>query len=240
MKLLSPLAQKDKQQEETVRKILRTQETEELAKKANIKLARAEADFNEALARNRSKWALEEEEHAKRILHMSDEVAALENRKKDALVPISMYKEEVDKTMAEAKNIVARAKEKEENVDYLTEKLEEKLTEVGDRENAVAKEEQRQTIAKEGIESQKEQVRSGVKQLSQEMLDFHVCKEKEEANISERKKEVALAEINVVAQAEKNQRDLDAMKIWDIQLKDERATLDREYARRKFPHIKKD
>lgn len=232
MKLLSPFAQKDKQQEELTRKLLRIQEVEELAIKTNANLARSQADFNETLARNRDKWAIEESEHSERIKDMIREIESLENRKKEALIPIQMYKDEVDKMYLEAQELVKTAKEKEEQADYLTEKLEEKLTEVGDRGKVLEKEEQKLEIAKQSIEAQKEQIKSGIKKLSEEMVMFHEKQQYEEASLNKRKSELALAEINFNAKVEKYQRDLEAMKIWDRQLKDERGILNREYARK--------
>lgn len=232
MKLLSPFAQKDKQQEELTRKLLRIQEITELEIKTNANLARAQADFNDTLARNRDKWSIEESEHSDRIKDMTQEVESLENRKKEALIPVQMYKDEVDKMYIEAQELVKNAKEKEEQADYLAEKLEEKLTEVGDREKQAEKEEQKLEIAKQGIEAQKEQIKEGIKKLSEEMIMFHEKQQYEETSLNKRKSEVALAEINFNAKLEKYERDIEAMKIWDKQLKDERGVLDREYARR--------
>lgn len=233
MKLLSPLRQKDQQQEELTRKILRIQEVEDLTKKTNASLAKAQADFNETLARNRFQWATEEEEHAKRIQEMTKEVTALENRKREALIPIQMYKQEADKIMLEAQDFLKKAKEKDEQADYLTEKLENKLTEVADREYAVSNEEKRLHVARQGLQSQQEATREGVSRLSAEMVAFHEKQVDEETKLDKRKSELALAEINFNAKLEKYARDLEALKIWNKQLKDERAVLDREYKRKK-------
>lgn len=230
MKLLSPVARKDKEQEEITRKILRIQEVEELTKKVNAQLSRAQADFSDVLARNKEKWAIEEEEHLNRVKDMQKEVEALENRKKQALIPIQMYKKEADKMLEEAQEILKKAQEKEENADFLTEKLEEKLTELGDREKNIIKEEQRIEIAKEGIKTQQEATRDGIKRLSEEMVKFHEKQEADEANINERKKEVALAEINLNAKLDKFARDMEALKIWEVQLNDRKETLDRAFA----------
>lgn len=233
MKLLSPTANKDKQQEEISRKLLRIQEVEEMASIANAKLARAEADFAEALAKSKEKWSLWVEEQQKETKALESEVLALEERKKQALIPISMYKEEVDKTMLEAREILEKAKEKEEQADFLTEKLENKLTEVADRENLVLEAEKRIEVAKQGLQSQQEQTKIGVQRLSEEIVAFHMKQEQEEESLERRKKEVSLAEINLNAKIDKYKRDLEALKTWEKQLRDERGILDREYARRK-------
>lgn len=235
MKLLSTFQSKDKQQEELARKVMRIQEVEDLASKTNANLAKAEADFNSTLARNRSKWALEEQEHAERIKDMSIEIEALENRKKQTLIPIQMYKEEADKIILEAKDIVKRSKEKEEQADFLQEKLEEKLTEVADRESILAKEEQKIEIAKQGIEVQKLNIKEGSERLSKEMFMFHEKQQSEEESLAIRKKDVSMAEISFNAKVDKHSRDLEALKIWEKRLIDERETLKRAYERIHFP-----
>lgn len=227
MKLMSPFQNRDKQQEEQTRKILRIQEIEDLATKANANLAKAQAEFNTTLALNRSKWALEEEEHAQRIKDMTSEVEALEERKKQALIPISMYKEEADKIMVESQDILKRSKEKEEQVDYLQEKLEEKLTEVSDRENQVVKEEQKQQIARQGIEEQQKQTKLGIEQLSKEMVMFHEKQQYEDTKLLERKKVVELAEINFEAKIDRYNRNMEALLTREVQLIDREKTLER-------------
>lgn len=233
MKLLSRISTKDAQQKEQTLKVLRAQEVEELAKTVNAKLARAEADFNETLARNRSKWAEEELEHQERIKGMTSEVEALERRKEQALIPISMYKKEADKVMEEAQEFLVKAKAVEEHNNYLQDRLEEKLTDVADRENMVLKEEERQKIALLGIEAQQEATKKGVEELSKQMIMFHEKQQADESSILERKKEVSLAEISFSAKTDKLKRDIEAMRIRERELADERATLDREYARKK-------
>lgn len=233
MKLLSPFSQKDRQQEDLTRKLLRVAEVEDLTIKTNASLAKAQADFNDTLARNRFQWATEEEEHSERIKNMTQEITTLENRKREALIPIQMYKEEVDKVMLEAQDFLKSAKEKDEQADYLAEKLENKLTEVSDRESIVSNEEKRLAVAKQGLQSQQETTKEGVARLSAEMVAFHEKQMADDVSLNKRKSEIALAEINFNAKVEKYQRDLEALKIWSIQLKDERETLDREYKRKK-------
>lgn len=233
MKLLSILESKDTQKQEVIRKLLRIQEVEEMTKKSNSKLAKAEMEFNTTLALNRTKWALEEEEYANRVKDMTQEVEALEKRKEQALVPIQMYKDGADKMMEEAREILQKSKEKDEQSDFLQEKLEEKLTELADREIEIVKTEQKLEISRNGILSQREQIKLGSEQLSKEIIVFHNKRVLDENNIDERKKEVALAEINFNAKTEKYSRDLEALRILEIQLKDERDTLDREYKRSK-------
>lgn len=231
MKLLTFQKTKDALQNEQALKVIRSQEVEELAKKTNAKLARAEADFNTTLATNRSKWAVEEQEHQERIVSMSQEIEALEIRKGQALIPISMYKKEADKLMEDAKEILEKAKLKEEQADFILEKLENNLTEVADREQLVIVEEQKQKIAREGIQLQQLQIKDSISSFNEEKIKFYTAQKVQEDSLLERKKEVSLAEISFQAKVDKYRRDMDAMKAWETQLKDERGTLDRAFKR---------
>ncbi len=231
MKLLSPFQNKEKKDNELAKKILRIQEIEKLSTKANARIAQAEADFKDALKRNQEIWASEYETHLQKVKQMEAEINALEKRKEQALIPIELYKAEADKIMEEARIILGRAKETEEQNDYLQEKLETKLTEVGDRENKVKDEEQKQQIAREGIIAQQNSTREGIENLTKEIIKFHKKQQEEETSLLKRKEEVSLAEINLKGKIDKYKNNLEALKVWEIQLKDERDTLQREYDR---------
>ena len=232
MKLLSLTTTKDSQQKEQTLKILRIQEIEELARKANANLAKAEADFHSTLALHRSKWAVEEQEHQETLKVMDSEVQALERRKQQALIPIAVYKQEADKIMEEARDMLKYVREKEELNDYLQQKLEQKLSDVADRENLVAKEENRQKNALLGIATQQEQIKKGMEDLSRVMAEFHEKQTREEASLLERKKEVSMAEISFGAKVDKYKRDMEALRTWERQLTDERETLKRAFERK--------
>ena len=239
MKLLSPLVHRDAKQAQDLKQIIRAKEIEKVVLDNNIKLAKSEADFQDSLARNRSIWAKEEEEHSKRLNDMLTEVNVLEQRKQQTLIPIEVYKEQADVKMLEAEKYLTDVIQREAEIDDLKELLDEKLSEVADRENIVAAEEKRQKNVLLGIETQQEETKKGVQRLSEEMFKFHEKQEREESSLLQRKTEVSMAEINFQAKVDKYKRDLENMAVWARQLKDERETLDREKTR-KFPPIKKD
>ena len=232
MKLLPTFAVKDKQQEELTRKILRTQEINKLAQEADLNLARAQADFSAAMAQNQAKWALEQELHAESVKAITEEVQALEMRKQQALIPIQMYKDEADKLIREAQGIVQSAKDKEEQAEFLQEKLEQKLTEVADREQILQESEKRLANIKQGILAQQEQTKRSAEALVEKMTAFHVKQQQEEASLQKRKEELSMAEISFNAKLVKYERDLKALHSWELELKSERDALYREYERR--------
>ena len=80
MKLRSPSQLGDLKEQARVRELLRIQETNKAAMEANKALAKAEADFNATLAKNREIWALEEAEHTKRVKEQQSELERLQRQ----------------------------------------------------------------------------------------------------------------------------------------------------------------
>lgn len=231
MKLLTQTQIRDERGIELSRDILRAKETDEQVKRINAKMANAEADFAGTLARHRMKWAGEESEHDERMREMDSEIAALENRKKQALIPLEIYKEQADTLLREAQNALQRANEREEDVQSTLVTLEDRLDEVSDREiNANALERSLES-RKKGNEVQEEQTKMMAAQLSYDMQTFYEKRDAEEARMVERRKEIQMAEITVDAKIAKVKRDIEAMRVYDIRLKDERKTIDRIYQR---------
>ena len=231
MKLLSFSEKKDQQQQEQTLKILRTQEVMELEKKANQNLAKAQADFQSTLATNREKWALELEEKQKMMDEMAKEIEVLEEKKKQALLPVTKQQREIYYSKVENDKIFIKLVKKEEEIEDTKQLLEEKLTEVADREQQVLKEEQSQFVALKGVQLQQEQTRKGADTLYKEKVAFEISKQAEEASLLERKREVFLAETSFKAKTEKYARDMKVLKEWEAQLIDERDTLKRAFAR---------
>ena len=81
MQLLKPQENKDLKSAQDLRNIIRTQEILKAEQDARLKLANAEADFNNTLAKNRDKWAKEEETHSTRVREMNTEIENLELQK---------------------------------------------------------------------------------------------------------------------------------------------------------------
>jgi hypothetical protein len=233
MKLMSPFVSRDKQQEEQTRKILRIQEIEDLSKKANAKLANVEADFANSLAKNREKWAIEVEEKQKMMEEMDQEIKKLEDRKIQALIPVELDKKRILKELKDSKVTFERLKKKEITVDKLSDILGQKLTDCEDREHLIEIEEQKQKIARQGIESQQNTTKLGAEKLSKEIIAFNEKQKLEDSLLLERKNKISIIEINFEAKLDKYIRDLDALKIWETQLKDERAILERAFERLK-------
>lgn len=231
MKLLSPQQVRDSKNQELSREILRSKETEEQIKRINQRRLEAEAEFNSTLARNRSLWAEEEESHDIRIREMEREIAFLEERKKQALIPIQMYKDQVDVYYREAHDAIERVKEREEILEHTQELLENKLDELSDREITIQNTENAVRAQFEGLRAQQQQVVEGNERLNKKIAEFVEYKKLTEQEIAEKRKHLQLLEINIEAREKKLQRTEKALANARQQLDDQRATLARAFER---------
>ena len=194
MKLLLPNENKDLREQENVRQIMRTQELEKAAKEARLKLADSQADFNTMLAQNRQKWALEEEEHQARIKQRNEELQRLEVQKLNMLVPFNILKEGVYADMSDAESFLSQLRIREENVEDLAERLQDKLDEVGSREQNFKQKELELNIREQGLENQSQSTVTGVKKLNADLADFLAFKNKTEQEIAVIQKIITIQE----------------------------------------------
>lgn len=227
MKLWSPSEAKSLKDQDLTRSILRVQETERVIKDTNMRLAKSQAEFQEMLARNRGQWAKEEEEHNKRVKEIQREIDELEAKKLNALVPINILKDAVTNDMKDAERFLAQLREREANVETLTETLEDRLDEVGEREQNVKKQEISLALKKQSIDRQSEVVAESSEKLTQEISNFSVKMEESEKDLTKRKTTLLLRERSVEAQEKTQERTAKALADKERQLTDERGTLDR-------------
>lgn len=233
MKLFTNAELKDLKAKEQSREILRTQEMQKVADKARKNMATAEADFKLTLAKFKDQWAEEEKKHAIRIRGMSSEIQTLEDRKKDALIPISVYKKQAEEKMKEAMQFKKQFQHEYNEIEDLRELLEDKLDDVAERNKLVDKFEENLVSREKGIKMQEKSTEQALKELNKQMSSFLVDKEKGERDIKERKKVLFLKERSLLSKQESLKRTEKSLHEWSIKLKDERDTLDRIYQRQK-------
>lgn len=238
MKLLSPLQNKDLKENQTVRELLRTQEVNKASEIARKNLAKAEADFQDTLARNLLKWEEEEEEHFKRVQEMKVEINGLEAKRLNSLIPLGILEEGVDDRMQDAVTFLANLRLREENAEDLTERLENKLDEVGQKDQDLKKKERQLLLREEGIERQTESTVLGAKRLSEEMTKITQMRSEATEELNEREKEVYLKERSNLSREESLKRTDKSLNDLAIQLAGERETLARAWdeLKRKYPH----
>ncbi len=239
MKLLSPTQLNDGKAAQTTREIFRIKELDAASDKARKNLANAEADFNATLAKNRTQWAIEEEDHAKRLLAMKDEIDKLEAKRLNALIPIGIIKKGAEDRMEEATIFLAQLRQREEHAEDLRELLEDKLDKVGQFEQDLIIKDQQLESKRLGLIEQANLVTEGIQQLNQETLEFGLTRTKAEANIHERKTSLALLEATLVAKQDTQRRTGKALEALATRLADERIILQKAWdeRHRKYPNI---
>ena len=229
MKLLAPNENKDLREKEATLQILRTQELEKAAKEARLKLADSQADFQSTLALNRQKWAEEEDEHRQRVNERKAEIDALEAKRMNAMIPIDILKSSAEEQLKDAEDYAKSVREREEEAESLTELLQDKLDEVGQREQDVSHKEKELEIREVGIENQIQSTVSGVKKLSQDLAEFLAYKELTEKQLKESNQALEETQIklsNREFELDKLQKSLNEQA---IRLQDERGVLGRAF-----------
>lgn len=199
LKLLPKTEVQDNKAKETALAILRTQELQKAEKEARLNLARAEADFNATLAKNQEKWAEEEEKHLQTLKEIDTEVENLKIERQVLLQPIEQIKKEAEDKLAEAFEYLASLKPREEEIEVLKEKLEDRLDEIGAKEQDLIHREQTVVNQEKNIALQTEQITTGGQRLALETATFIKEKQTVEKDIDKRKTEVRLVEISLDA-----------------------------------------
>lgn len=227
MKLLSPSAIKDTKNLELTREILRTKEINEVSEKSRKELAQAQMDFNNALADFKERWAKEEEEHDKRMVEMKAEIQVLEDKRKQALIPISIEMDKANRLLDEAKGRLSQVKEKEVENQETAEKLQDRLDEVGQREQDVKFKEKKLEFQEQGIIQQTQFIKENNQKLSKQLSDFLSYKNAIEKDIDERKTALVLWDRTLQNKEEVLKRTDKAQKEVGVRLKEERINLDK-------------
>lgn len=231
MKLLNPLQLKQNKDAEIAREILRTKDVREANEQVRKELAKSQIDFNDTLAKNRTKWAQEEKEHTERVREMTGEIEKLEEKKAQALIPVKMYEEQAKqliKTLEERSVMLAQ---KEQFNDDLTERLHNKLDEVGQREQDVTLRERKATALRLELGNQLHVANERTATLNGQIRAFLEDIEIKKKDIEKRKTEVTLREQTISSKEESLKRTEKTLDDWAKKLADERATLDRIYQR---------
>lgn len=200
------------------------------------RLANAEADFQKALAGQQLRWAREQEDYDKEVARRQSELAVLEERRKNALEPVSLLEERAKKLLADAELTLQKANEREQEVEELKELLEGRLDAVGAREQDVLLRERQATATEENIKSQQRITSDNLAQLSKDIYAFKVEKVKFEQEMNQRNTTLILRERSLEAWSDRLTRTESKLVDWEKRLRDERGILERAFARIKKPY----
>ncbi len=227
MKLLSPQTLKQAKNDEQALLIIRIGELRKLETQLRQNTSKAEADFKKTLADNLAVWEQEFERHQLLKKQMKAEIDDLTAKKMNALIPVGIISKATERRLDDAEKYIQELRQRKEDNEELREKLEDRLDEVGAREQDIIAREQKSEVREIGLTKQEELVKEGNERLSQELTKFLAKKEAEEKDLDERKTAVSLRERSVESKEELQKRTDLALNSLALRLEDERRTLDR-------------
>jgi hypothetical protein len=231
MKLLSPSVVRSDKAQQTERELLRAQEIQKVADKTRKDMANADADFKQMLLGQRARWERESQEHDKLVTQMANEVKILEDRKKQAMIPIEIYKGQVDILYEEASRTLKSAQGREQEAETTMEHLQDKLDAVGQKQQDLTTLEKKLVVRQEAIDMQGKLSDKRADDLSRAIVAFNQAKAEMEKDINERKTVIRLRDISQGAKDDELKRTERELQKWSLKLKDERETLARIYKR---------
>lgn len=169
MKLLEPKAQGERMAGEEAMLISRTEELRKAEKQYRQRLAKAEAEFNGTLAKNRTAWEQEVQAHGEWKKQKESEVAYLEGVAKKNSEPVTLKLKEAETKKAEAKLLGAENKKRQAELEEVAEKLQDQLDGLGEREQSVALRERQAAAKEKGIEEQGANIRLQAENLTKSL-----------------------------------------------------------------------
>lgn len=230
MKLLPPQQRKALKDQEVLRDILRSQEMDKISDNARKNLAKAEADFDASMLSQQRTWEEASANHMAQVAKETAELEALEHKRAIAMQPIQKVRDEATKLLAEVKEFKAKTDIQATANEDTAEILQDKLDDVGAREQDVAREKAKLDNRQKGIEDQAFQVGVSVKELGRLMRKFEDYKTGELKNLDERKTALSLWDISLQAKEEKQKRTDKALFDKEKRLADERQSLEAGFA----------
>lgn len=229
LKLFTPQEAKSANSAQNTRDVLRTREIKKMMEKSHTELAKYEADFSAMIARHKEKWAQEEQNHAIRTAEMGQEVRALEERRKDALIPIEIEKQKADTMIDEATKRLGEVEKKERDNDELKDVLMQRIEDVSERESAVKDEEEKILEMRRGVELERATNTANTKALSEAIEKFNMYVSSETTALDHKRTEITLRERSIEARREALGRKEKSLATRETQIKDKQETLTRAF-----------
>jgi chromosome segregation ATPase len=171
MKLFSALDVASKRENIAVAETKRLDTVSKELLRKRTELQKLDVDFDFATNTRNEQWIKDTEEHTVKIDALKAEVARLEERRKQNLFPLEEKFEQVDAIAKKLAIKEAKFKEKEEDFESRSEFLQEKLTELSEREAHADKLGKLQSVSQQGIDSQKAQIALQAKEMSKVIED---------------------------------------------------------------------
>ena len=158
MKLFSVADVAAKKEAQTVDGIRRLQTLNKELLQSYQNLNKIEADFDITIETQQAQWLKEQGAHMDIVAKLKGEVIHLEERKVQALIPLEETAKKLDDKDKELSLWESELKNTNEELDEKSELLQEQLSTVAERETHADKVARLQTIAQQGIDTQKAQI----------------------------------------------------------------------------------
>lgn len=195
MKLFSPLEVNNSKEKEISVGIQRLASLNKEITRKRQELEKLNLEFEISGERQNIQWEKDKAENAKICNALIKEVQILEERKKQALLPLTEKWKEIEVIEQKLKQKEVDLEEKDEKLSEQLELLEEKLSSLGEREINADKLGKQQAIAQEGIDSQKAQIALQAKQMNETIVKATIEAKARETAISKRESAIKLREL---------------------------------------------
>ena len=197
MKLFSPTEIAASKATELARDVMRTQDIKKALDSARDTLNNTKAEFDMTLANQRVKWLKEEEVALNKIKDLQHEIEQLTKVRERSLIPIEIEQKRVDNILMEANELNTRATNKQKYADEMAEKLQDRLDEVSEKEEALEQRETHLFARETGSKLQEEAIKRNSQELTKQMQDWITETTIKEAKLQEQRIAIELREITI-------------------------------------------
>jgi hypothetical protein len=159
----------------------------------------------------------------------------LEAKRAKALEPVEALMKVAQDKEKEGLTMILKNEQWRETLSDTAELLEEKLSDVADRENEVLNRENKASIREDANTVETNLIKRGMAELVRQQNMFESKKLEEEAIIARRKDDLRLQEYNLQAREDKITRDIEAITSARRMIEDARGVIEREYERLNIP-----
>lgn len=234
MQLLPPQQVQNNVNAEEALRISRIKTLRESEESLRISIAKAEADFQRTLADNHKQWEREWSEYQEEVKRIKKNIHNLIAEEISIAIPFNILKEGSDNRLETAQHLLAKVRKQDEDNETLKELLEEKLIDVGDREEEAKGLEAKLLIRESYLGDRKKEIDESSDRLAISIKQFDIDVTQKRKDLRDRETGLNLKEKTLESQGESflgRER--------DIQNREKRIRDEREVLQRAWDEIKR-
>lgn len=160
LRLLNPSEAVHKSKQRTEGEKQKSVKIDALVAQKHKELAEAEVNFDIALKRQHDTWAKEEKEHIEKVIHVTKEVEVLEERRKQALIPLEERAKELETHDRNLRERELALDLRETDLNDSAQVLADRLDEVSEREQKAFENAQSLLIQREDIDGRRKDLKA--------------------------------------------------------------------------------